>query len=101
MASRTDKGTSGAATFLSRFGPVPLAHAQTAETRGTTDLVGVDLLPTGPGGFCIVELNGAVDFTPTYSFPGRNVYEDGVGALTKTDRAVDVSELDAAAVARV
>ena len=33
------------------------------------DLIGVDLLPTG-GGWTIIELNGAVDFTSSYSLDG-------------------------------
>jgi hypothetical protein len=45
------------------------------------DLVGVDLLPTGPGGFCILELNGAVDFRPLYAFPGRDIYSDVIVPL--------------------
>jgi hypothetical protein len=45
------------------------------------DLVGVDLLPTGPGGFCAIELNGAVDYRPVYSFPGRDAHTDTMAAL--------------------
>jgi glutathione synthase/RimK-type ligase-like ATP-grasp enzyme len=56
-----------------------LARAAAAASR--LDLVGVDLLPTGPGGFCVIELNAAVDFRPVYSFTGRDVYADAMAAL--------------------
>jgi RimK family alpha-L-glutamate ligase len=39
------------------------------------DLVGVDLLPLPDGGYTVLELNGAVDFTREYSLPGSNVFE--------------------------
>jgi hypothetical protein len=32
----------------------------------------------------LIELNGAVDFRAHYSFPGRNVFADAMGALTGT-----------------
>jgi hypothetical protein len=41
----------------------------------------VGLLPTGPGGFCVIELSGAVDFRPVYSFAGRDVHSDAIAAL--------------------
>ncbi len=44
--------------------PVAVALARAATEASRLELVGVDLLPTGPGGFCILELNGAVDFRP-------------------------------------
>jgi [lysine-biosynthesis-protein LysW]--L-2-aminoadipate ligase len=65
--------------------PPPLASRlalEAAEALGL-DLVGVDLLPTGPNGFCVIELNGAVDFRPVYSFPGRNAYTDAMDALSE------------------
>jgi [lysine-biosynthesis-protein LysW]--L-2-aminoadipate ligase len=45
------------------------------------DLVGVDLLPGPSGGYVVLEVNGAVDFTPDYSLGGRNVFEDTAAAL--------------------
>jgi len=29
----------------------------------------------------VIELNGAVDFRPVYSLPGRSVFDDAVAAL--------------------
>jgi glutathione synthase/RimK-type ligase-like ATP-grasp enzyme len=71
---------------LAATSPPPVATdlALAAAAASGLDLVGVDLLPTGPGGFTVIELNGAVDFRPGYSFPGRNVYEDAVAALSGT-----------------
>jgi RimK family alpha-L-glutamate ligase len=51
-----------------------------------TDLVGVDLLPDGDGGWVLLELNGAVDFTPEYSLGGENVFERVVHSLADTVR---------------
>lgn len=42
------------------------------------DLVGVDLLPTGPGCWTILDLNGAVDFNPIY---GQDVFAAVVSRL--------------------
>ena len=39
------------------------------------DLVGVDLLPDGDGGYVVLELNGAADFTQDYSLDGTDVFE--------------------------
>jgi RimK family alpha-L-glutamate ligase len=64
--------------------PVAVALSLAAAEASGLDLVGVDLLPTGPGGFCILELNGAVDLRPPYSFAGRDIYADVVGALAGT-----------------
>jgi glutathione synthase/RimK-type ligase-like ATP-grasp enzyme len=43
------------------------ALAVAAAQAAGADLVGVDLLPTPDGGWTIVELNGAVDFTEDYA----------------------------------
>ncbi len=42
------------------------------------DLVGVDLLPTGPGRHVVLELNGAADFAPVY---GADVFAAAMRAL--------------------
>jgi RimK family alpha-L-glutamate ligase len=62
--------------------PVAMRLAVAATVASGLDLAGVDLLPTGPGGFCVIELNGAVDFGLHYSFAGRNVFADAVAALS-------------------
>jgi RimK-like ATP-grasp domain len=49
-----------------------------------TDLVGVDLLPDGHGGWVALELNGAVDFTLDYSLDGESVFERVVQTLAAT-----------------
>jgi RimK family alpha-L-glutamate ligase len=46
-----------------------------------TDLVGVDLLPDGDGGWVVLELNGAVQFTREYRLGGQDVFERVVQAL--------------------
>jgi RimK family alpha-L-glutamate ligase len=66
--------------------PVAVALACAAAEASGLDLVGVDLLPTGPGGFSVVELNGAVDFRPVYAAPGRDIYADAIAALSGCPR---------------
>jgi [lysine-biosynthesis-protein LysW]---L-2-aminoadipate ligase len=46
------------------------------------DLVGVDLLPLGPGRYVVLELNGAVDFSREYS-PRRDVFGAVMHALVR------------------
>ena len=45
------------------------------------DLVGVDLLPLAHGGYTVIELNGAVDFTSEYGLGGRDALEEAAAAL--------------------
>jgi hypothetical protein len=67
------------------FSPPPAAIklAQAAARSIGADLVGVDLLPTGPGRFSVLELNGAVDFGHEYSL-GRDVFAAALGALAQS-----------------
>jgi RimK family alpha-L-glutamate ligase len=46
------------------------------------DLAGIDLLPTGPGRYCVLELNGAVDFGTEYS-PAADVFSAVLDALAR------------------
>lgn len=55
-----------------------LAVAAAAAIGG--DFVGVDLLPVEHG-WVVVEVNGAVDFKPAYSLPGRSVFATVADAL--------------------
>jgi len=55
-----------------------LALAAAAAAEG--DLVGVDLLPTPGGGWVVLELNGAVEFTEEYSLD-RDVFVAAAEAL--------------------
>jgi ribosomal protein S6--L-glutamate ligase len=45
------------------------------------DLLGVDLLPDGNGGWTVLEINGAVDFTSEYSLDGGDVFAEVAHAL--------------------
>ena len=44
------------------------------------DFVGVDLLPLEDG-YCVIELNGAVEFDRQYDLGGHDVYMQIAGAL--------------------
>jgi RimK family alpha-L-glutamate ligase len=87
---------------ITRVVPPPVAStlALAAAAASGLDLVGVDLLPTGPGGFCVIELNGAVDFRPVYSLAGRNVFDDTMAALAGGRPQLRAAEADVAAMAQ-
>jgi len=63
--------------------PREAAALALAAARATgTALVGVDLLPDPRGGWTVVELNGAVEFTPEYA-PWGDVFAETALALTR------------------
>jgi RimK family alpha-L-glutamate ligase len=51
-----------------------------AAAAAGTDLVGIDLMPTRDGGWVVIEMNGAVEFTDAYSLD-RNVFSAAAEAL--------------------
>ena len=61
--------------------PEACALALTAAAAVEADLVGIDLLPLPDGGYIVLEVNGAVDFTSDYSLGGRDVFADVAEAL--------------------
>ena len=66
-----------------RTSPPPEAQDLAVEAARAIggDLIGVDLLPDGTGGWVVLELNGAVDFTSEYSLDGEDVFEAATRAL--------------------
>jgi RimK family alpha-L-glutamate ligase len=56
--------------------PEACAAAVAAAEGVGADFVGVDLLPEPAGGWIVLELNGAVDFTAEYALDGRDVFEE-------------------------
>ncbi len=70
-----------------------LAIEAAAAVRG--GFVGVDLLPTRYG-YVVIELNGCVDFTPEYSFPGEDVFLEVVRSLAPVPALAQPVELPVA-----
>lgn len=64
------------------------------------ELVGVDLLPDGAGGYVVLELNGAADFTQDYSLDGDDVFERAVDALTRYARDHEAARQEEALASR-
>ena len=71
----------GASVVPAEPPPVAAELALAAARASGLDLVGVDLLPTGPGGFSVIELNGAVDFRPVYALGEGDVHAGAMAAL--------------------
>ena len=68
--------------------PLAAAHLARAAARAVgAALVGVDLLETPDGGFTILELNGAVEFTRAYR-PDGDVFREAVAELERLARGV-------------
>jgi RimK family alpha-L-glutamate ligase len=95
-----DEWRTNVALGARRVPVVPPPEAETlalaaAEALGG-DLVGVDLLPTPEGGWTVLEVNGAADFTAAYSL-GEEVFSAARRALT--DRAALLAAANEAAEA--
>jgi RimK family alpha-L-glutamate ligase len=75
--------------------PPPAAAALSvwAAAAAGADLVGVDLLPDGDGGWTVLELNGAVEFTTEYAL-GRDPFAAAIEALAEP--APDVHRIETA-----
>jgi [lysine-biosynthesis-protein LysW]--L-2-aminoadipate ligase len=61
--------------------PAACRLALAAAAAVGADLVGVDLLPLGPGRFVVLEVNGAVDFSADYE-PHGDVFSTAMRAIT-------------------
>ena len=72
--------------------------ALTAARAAGAALVGVDLVPDGDGGWTVIELNGAVEFTSEYQ-PAGDVFADVAGALARGACATLAVRVSASAVA--
>jgi len=63
--------------------PAARALAVAAAAAVGADLVGVDLLPLADGGYVVIELNGAADFTSGYSLDGKDVFDEVADVLAQ------------------
>ena len=69
---------------IERAAPPPVARRLAIEAAAAIrgDLVGIDLLPLGEG-FVVSEVNGAVDFRPTYAQGPGDVFRSAVHELLR------------------
>jgi [lysine-biosynthesis-protein LysW]--L-2-aminoadipate ligase len=76
--------------------PPPQAIPLALDAAGAigAELVGVDLLPLTSGGYVVLELNGAVEFTADYALNGRDVFERVIEQLLPAEAGL--AELTAA-----
>lgn len=78
--------------FRRRVEPTPeacvLATYAAAAVGG--DLVGVDLLPLADGRHVVLEVNGAVEFTPDYSLDGKDVFDEVAAIVARDATAIGV-----------
>jgi len=73
---RTNVSLGGRRRRLEHVPPEAAALAIGAAGALATDLAGVDLLPTEEGGWTVLEVNGAVDFTEDYALGGEDVFDE-------------------------
>ena len=62
--------------------PIACELAVAAASAVGGDLVGVELLPLGPGRYVVLEINAAVDFSAEYSVE-EDVFDGVVAALVR------------------
>jgi glutathione synthase/RimK-type ligase-like ATP-grasp enzyme len=74
--------------------PGACALALAAAAAVGADFVGVDLFPASDGGWVVLELNGAVDFTPKYGLDGRDIFDDAARLIVLADEPLAASLLD-------
>ena len=90
----------GAARRQVRPSRAAVAVAIAAARATGASLVGVDLLPNGRGGWVVIEINGAVDFTHEYALePEHDPFVDAAMQLTEAARSATLDAPARAAVA--
>jgi RimK family alpha-L-glutamate ligase len=72
----------GATRMPTEPSPAACELALAAAAALGADLVGVDLLPLGPGRYVVLEANGAVDFTADYA-PSADVFSNTMRAIAR------------------